>query len=376
MSSASTPNLSYTWDVGTGYDFFVSLYVLHYPAKFGLRGAWAAGVRSRLPQDEREFLEGVYGIMPLNYRWVYHLPEPKDVETVLYNLKQVPAQARLHSLYFVPGLESPIDERLQAVTERGKWDEKDREFINKEFKAGEEEGYRLTPRQLEQVLNYYADSAAYGELLLSALQTYYDEFFAEEEGRILPKLEAALAEAQALAKNAGSPADLLEELSRGLRYEEMPPGKTLVLTPSYWVTPLVMWERLNKDDLVYLFAARPVGESLVPGEIVPDDLLSALKALADPTRLRILRYLMQENLSPAELSRRLRLRAPTVTHHLHTLRLAGLVRFVIKGKHERLYSARMESIQLGYSMLKDFLERDVYEDESAETERFERGRMF
>jgi DNA-binding transcriptional ArsR family regulator len=307
---------------------------------------------------------------------VYHLPEPKDVETVLYNLKQVPAQARLHSLYFVPGLESPIDERLQAVTERGKWDEKDREFINKEFKAGEEEGYRLTPRQLEQVLNYYADSAAYGELLLSALQTYYDEFFAEEEGRILPKLEAALAEAQALAKNAGSPADLLEELSRGLRYEEMPPGKTLVLTPSYWVTPLVMWERLNKDDLVYLFAARPVGESLVPGEIVPDDLLSALKALADPTRLRILRYLMQENLSPAELSRRLRLRAPTVTHHLHTLRLAGLVRFVIKGKHERLYSARMESIQLGYSMLKDFLERDVYEDESAETERFERGRMF
>jgi DNA-binding transcriptional ArsR family regulator len=142
------------------------------------------------------------------------------------------------------------------------------------------------------------------------------------------------------------------------------------------VTPLVMWERLNADDLVYLFAARPVGESLVPGEIVPDDLLAALKALADPTRLRILRYLMQQSLTPAELSRRLRLRAPTVTHHLHTLRLAGLVRFVVKGKNERLYSARMESIQLGYSMLKEFLSQDAYEDEGIETERFERGRMF
>ena len=375
MSSAPQDSPSYSWDIGTGYDFFVSLFVLHYPAKFGLRGAWAAGVRSRLPQEEREFLEGIYEIMPLNYRWVYHLPEPKDVETVLYNLKQVPAKARLHTLYFVPGLSTPIDERLQAITERGSWDKDDQAFISAELKAGEDAKNRLSPKQLEQILNYYANSEHFGELLLSALQIYYDEFFAEEEVRIRPKLQEALDAAQELSQQ-GSTADLLEELSRGLRYEELPPGNTLVLTPSYWVSPLVMWERLNKDDIVYLFAARPVGESLVPGEIVPDDLLSALKALADPTRLRILRYLMQESLTPAELSRRLRLRAPTVTHHLHTLRLAGLVRFVIKGRHERLYSARMESIQLGYSMLKDFLERDAYEDEALATERFERGRMY
>ena len=35
-----TPTL--LWDIGTAYDMFISLDVLHNPDKFGLRGAWAA----------------------------------------------------------------------------------------------------------------------------------------------------------------------------------------------------------------------------------------------------------------------------------------------------------------------------------------------
>ena len=49
------------WDQGTAYDFLTSLYVLHFPDEFGLRGAWAAGVRSRLPNEAREFLEKIVG---------------------------------------------------------------------------------------------------------------------------------------------------------------------------------------------------------------------------------------------------------------------------------------------------------------------------
>ncbi|NJN55024.1 MAG: ArsR family transcriptional regulator, partial [Anaerolineae bacterium] len=40
---------------------------------------------------------------------------------------------------------------------------------------------------------------------------------------------------------------------------------------------------------------------------------------------RILKYLSEEPLTPAELARRLRLRPPTVIHHLDALRLARLV---------------------------------------------------
>ena len=49
-----TPQL--TWEIGTVYDLFTSLNVIHDPARYGLRGSWAAGVRSRLPVEQREFL--------------------------------------------------------------------------------------------------------------------------------------------------------------------------------------------------------------------------------------------------------------------------------------------------------------------------------
>jgi DNA-binding transcriptional ArsR family regulator len=168
--------------------------------------------------------------------------------------------------------------------------------------------------------------------------------------------------------------DLFEELSRGVRYEELPEIDELVLVPSYWFSPLVSSNFAGKHTMLWLFGARPAGESLVPGEIVPDDLVQALKALADPTRLKIMSYLTREQLTPAELSRRLRLRAPTVTHHLHTLRLAGLVRFVIKGKQERLYFARLESVQQVYAMLKEFLEAEVDEVENVDV--LERRRAY
>ena len=53
-----------SWDFGTAYDLFISLYVLHHPDVFGLRPPWAAGVRSRLTSEERRTLEiaqdGIY----------------------------------------------------------------------------------------------------------------------------------------------------------------------------------------------------------------------------------------------------------------------------------------------------------------------------
>jgi DNA-binding transcriptional ArsR family regulator len=85
-----------------------------------------------------------------------------------------------------------------------------------------------------------------------------------------------------------------------------------------------------------------------------------MKALADPTRLRILRYLSAEPLTPAELARRLRLRAPTVVHHLHTLRLARLVHLTLENEGRR-YQARRRAIDEACSMLEEYLDKDVVE---------------
>jgi DNA-binding transcriptional ArsR family regulator len=130
----------------------------------------------------------------------------------------------------------------------------------------------------------------------------------------------------------------------------------LVLAPSYWSTPLVFLGKVNPERSILLFGARPANASLIPGEVVPDALLRVLKAMADPTRLRILRYLVCEQLTPAEISRRLRLRAPTVTHHLSELRLAGLVHITFEEHAERRYTARMEGVLGLNELLDEFLQ--------------------
>jgi Bacterial regulatory protein, arsR family len=71
----------------------------------------------------------------------------------------------------------------------------------------------------------------------------------------------------------------------------------------------------------------------------------------------------------AELTKRLRLRMPTVIHHLSALRLAGLVSIHIetlasihadnKAKgHRQRYGARVESLDATLLALKSFVESD------------------
>ena len=152
--------------------------------------------------------------------------------------------------------------------------------------------------------------------------------------------------------------DVLAEISAGVHFTGHLGVSEIVLIPSFWSTPLVIDMRISPGVMLFLFGARPADASLVPGEVVPDALFRPLKALADPTRLRILRYLTTEPLTPAHLARRLRLRAPTVIHHLGTLRLAGLVHLTLGPGRKVHYTARREAVTAMIKALKEFLEKD------------------
>lgn len=361
MQDDSGETVNIIWEKGTAYDFLASLDVLHFPARWGLRGAWAAGVRSRIPQVEREFLEVVVELLLTPYYWIYGLPEPKDAQTLLYTLKQVPPAERLTELILSPPFYPGPVKELKAELSAKKWSQVDAGFVTAKFR----EWYKgkeipIPQKRVEKLLGSCEDAEDFGQRYLAALQVYYEAFFAEEEKRIGPKLDKALERAHEMAERMPLP-DLLEELSRGQQFEKHPEANELILGPSFWFTPIMISARISKKSKLLLFGARLPSESLDPGEIVPDDLVKMLKALADPTRLRILRYLMVEELTPAEISRRLRLRAPTVTHHLHSLRLAGLVRFAKRGKNEHLYFTRMEAIRASFGLLRDFLEESAEE---------------
>jgi DNA-binding transcriptional ArsR family regulator len=349
------------WDWGTAYDLFVSLVVLHDPSYFGVRGAWAAGVRARLPTSERETLEQSQVLGQVPFHWIYTLPEPKDGASVLWALEQLPPAERLPALTLAPEWPpAEVASILEDVAARGTWDEAHREALRAvvgRSSLRSEAREKPSARELPRILDLWAHAEDFGERYLEALHAYQEAFFAEEERRIRPALQEALSRAQELAARLEL-LDLLEELSQGLRFDERPGASELVLAPSYWCTPLVFFGNVFEGREAWLFGARPPNASLVPGEVVPDALLRTLKALSDPTRLRILHYLSEEPLAPAQLARRLRLRAPTVTHHVKALRLAGLVQlFVGEDKEAKRYAARPEAVAVAFSSLQAFLEK-------------------
>lgn len=347
-----------SWDFGTAYDFFFSLEVLHNPEDYGLRASWAAGVRSRLAPEERKMLEEVRSFLWVPLHWINKLPAPKDAASALWALRQIPPAERTLAMLNVYEMCSDIDKVIQGIIDRRTWDETDLKAV---MSCYEEHKRTKVAKTLPDFLNWLIRPEEFGELYLSALQSYYQSFFAEEEKRIAPILRQGLANAQALASKLPL-SELLVELSQGVHFDESFDESDLILVPGYWNTPYVVFPKISQNTILVLFGVRPANKSLVPGEQVPDALLLVLKAMADPTRLKIMRYLSKESLTPAEISRRLRLRAPTVTHHLKALRLAGLVHLSLDSGGDKYYSVRMEAIQSTFSNLVEFLTNNIQDD--------------
>ncbi|MEW6405580.1 MAG: winged helix-turn-helix domain-containing protein [Chloroflexota bacterium] len=359
-----TPTIG--WDFGTAYELFISLHVLHNPDSYGIRASWAAGVRSRIPAAERKLLEEVYPLIGVPLRWIHNLPAPKDAISALWALKQIPASERVFKLYSLdePYPEEKEDEKYRQIHEaltrihrERAWITEDVDLFLKVF--SKKFGPSMKRDVVERCLDWWSRPEELGEGLLSALHAYYQAFFEEEEKRLTPVLKAALERAQNLANTM--PLDqLFVELSQGVQLGEEFRARKLVFAPAFWTTPLIFFERLEPDTQLVMFGARPADMSAIPGESLPEGLVRSLKALADPTRLKILYYLSHESLTPSELARRLQLRAPTVTHHLNELRLASLVELSMQHDEKR-YKIRTQGLDATFSNLTTFLSGEVKE---------------
>jgi DNA-binding transcriptional ArsR family regulator len=358
QTASESASPSVTWDIGSAYDFFMSLEVLHHPDDFGLRASWAAGVRSRLPAEERKFLEEMQNFLWMPMHWIHELPSPKDATTAIWALSQIPPGQRPLAMNNPYETSPDVVELLHRVVERRNWDKQDLDIFRSILQE-HNKGHKA--KDIPTILDWWARPDELGEMYLSALQSYYHAFFAEEEKRIAMVLREGLARAQELAEKL-SLMDLMVELSQGVHIDELCDTSEIVMIPGYWNTPLVVFPKIGPQRMAFMFGVRPTDMSLVPGEPVPDTLLRVLKALADPTRLRILNYLSQETMTPAQLTRKLRLRAPTVTHHLRAMRLAGLVHVSLEASGEKVYACRIEAIRSTCDALEKYLLRGSGED--------------
>jgi DNA-binding transcriptional ArsR family regulator len=346
------------WDQGTVYDLFISLEVLHRPSEFNVRAVWAAGVRARIPAAHRKVLEQSLLMFHVPFSLVAQLPQPRDANSLLWFLEQTPAGERLPLLALQPSWPPEYERLLRSVMERGSWEEEDREALGALYREAykNETGKKIPSLQeLGIILDWWRRAEEFGERYLEALSAYYEVFFSQEERRLHPALQVAMNHAKARAEQLAL-VDLLEELTQGVRFEELHTKGQVTLAASYWCTPLVYFMELDPLHTIYVYGARPLEASLAPGEQAPDSLLGVLEALSDPTRLKILRYLAEEPQSPTQLAHRLGLRAPTVTHHMKVLRLAGLVRLTLGEEAvTKHYTARPEGVEAAYVALNRFL---------------------
>jgi len=341
------------WISGTAYDFFISLLALHHAADFGLRPSWTAGVRQRLSVPQREFLERIYSFASVPLDWISSLTESKDTLPVLREAGKLAPTDRLRILTLP--LNTPVEalETLNHIGKRGSVNAEEKEFLGRTLTRRDKP---LRAAELDNLLKVWKNLDKSSEQILTTLKEYYDAFFADEETRIRPALEAGLEYARELSGRVKLPA-LVEELSRGVHFEDVESARELTLVPSYWSTPLVFPTTPAEGRMQIVFGCRPDVQSIAPGAETPDLLINALKSLADPTRLRIMRYLTGQPLTPTELSRRLRLRPPTVLHHLQALRLAELVAIRVSENGEKRYAARSETLNVIFSSVKDFLKK-------------------
>ncbi len=344
-----------SWDSGTAYDFFASLSVIHSPAEYGLRASWAAGIRSRLTQQARDLFGFTVPALGMPLTWLHAMPAPKTARAVLDRLDAMDPAAILPELTINDKKPSPCDALLRGIIARGSWTQGDREALlaGPECCGMKHAAEHAETLDIDKWLDAWAKPVGFGEAFRVAMREFYEVFFREEERRISADVERGLSRARDLAARLPVP-ELFDELSQGIRMDEHLAKSALVLVPCYWCSPRIVYTDLAEGTEMVLFGCRPPEASLIPGDAVPARLLLALEALSDPTRLSILRAMIAEPLTQAEIARRLRLRPPTISHHLKSLRIAGLVAYIGAEKETR-YAARVQQIEATCEALRGFL---------------------
>jgi len=343
----------------TAAELFVSLYVLHRPTDFGLRPSWAAGVRSRLPVESRLALEHAMAFLPVPLTFLHSsLPVARTASDAINALRSIPPEDRLMRLW--TGYETPqeVVAAIQSIAARGKATAAEVDILRAAVAR------RKLPNSLQALHNLVdaaCDPQKFGNEFVNALLDFQNVFFNEEEIRVAEFIVAPIRQAEEVAgrKTVG---EVLADLTSGVSFTLPDEVTTIQLIPSFWATPLTFFGRVDAHTMMVLFGCRPAGMPLVPGDEVPAGLVNGLKALADPTRLRILRYLSASPLTPADLSRKLRLRAPTVVHHLAQLRLAGMVTIEIEPDGERRYALRLAGIDVVRAQIDAFIDQPTDRD--------------
>jgi DNA-binding transcriptional ArsR family regulator len=351
------------WDVGTAYELLLSLRAIFLPKDYGIPAPWAAGVRKRLSpngqRDLKDFFNPPFSVityMPLHL--VLEMEAPKTVERLFDYVEAIPGPEFMQRIYAPTKFQDiPSELRDRALSGKRMTDANVEEY--RRGVALSAIGSTPSAADVRRLFEDMAAPEATKQRWLAVMREYQAVFFADEERRLQPILERMLDDAKALAPKTTVP-DLLERLSNGFTLSADIELDRLVLVPSVWLHPYVIRAEISERELLVVWGAHPPGHRVVPGESVPEDALLVLRALADPTRLRLLRLIAAEPRSLQSLAQEVKLSLPTVSHHIRELRGSGLIRLEIGGRgRESKYTVRWPSAERAFEDLKGFVLADA-----------------
>lgn len=194
------------------------------------------------------------------------------------------------------------------------------------------------------------DLGAQRDRLVKILTIWYRSYYRHLDPRITEELARAAERAEQTAKGL-TPEAAVEAITGGIVLEDV---THVTLTPQYHCRPLNMFEtRPNRSTIGYPVEALPTA----PGEI-PPDLRNLARALADDSRLHILRFLAGGIRSFTDLVKLTGLAKSTVHHHMVILRHSGLVRVHFRPEGADRYSLRPEGIDRISPRLHAFLKEE------------------
>lgn len=179
------------------------------------------------------------------------------------------------------------------------------------------------------------------------LRLWYEHYFRHVEHTILPLLIEDASEKKMLESKMDM-VPLIEYASGGVVIEDVPGLETIVLLPTVHNRPINTYCFYKNMMLVQY----PVDVPSENEEEPPMVLLRLTKALSDPTRLRLLRFVAHEPKTLWEMQSELNQSREMLMHHLLSLRVAGLLRVHLRGEGTERYSIRAD----GASELQMFLE--------------------
>lgn len=342
------PAIPWKIRVSPRFELFLALWSV-LSEKATRHGEWRANAHARLGPDFHRTIEALGGAAEL---WILFFDAPglrppeREIGEVLTAIRRRPAadlaQGLLSTLLHSPEIGARVfAQEISPAGALAALPRRKREWLG--FMGVYP--YVSDRPMAKAIARMIADPEGFRRDCLSVLESFAGDVFAAGWRRLRPQLEKSATEAQALLQGDDWPAigrrlglniefDLAKRQIRALRGGYALPfgalGEAIFLPSAF--NELQFWTVLEHptgetDPLIpYLDPAIRLSLKPAAGDTARiRDVALVFRALGDATRFAMASLIARRPMSSAELGRQLNLSKPTMAHHVHELRQAGLL---------------------------------------------------